>query len=665
MGAVYRAWHTLMDKALAFKVLHPEFGGQAQLAQRFQQEAQSTSRLDHPGVVRIHDFGRTEDGLLFLVMEHLEGRPLTDVLEQGALPVPRALDIAQQIALALDHAHGQGIVHRDLKPDNVMLLDVPEGRDRIKLLDFGIAKVLQGDSAASNLTQAGAIFGTPSYMAPEQAAGDAVDHRADLYALGVMLFEMLAGTKPFEGESNAQLIVKHISEPVPSLRQAAPGLAVPPALEGLVTRLLAKSPDERFSDAREVHRALMSVQPERSFAGAPHRDPSSSVEAAPAAPGAAPAAPGAAPAAPGAAPAAPGAAPAAPGAAPHATGAAPRVTGATPRVTGATPRATSGYSSTVGASRHTAGPLTGPVAVPSTPEAEAARRRRRWIIGGSVGGGVVLLLLILVLSISGSSEPGSGDRAATARIRHVKGLLAKGKVDEALVEIKTLVNRYPEDGRVHLLEAHACQRKKRRRECLASYEQAVRLRPESRADKPLLRLLYELLTYRRASRETNTAYQQAAQAFLKKHYRDGSRDSAAAAPMLTRYANKWRDPRGVWLAIEILRQHAAAEGVDLVRAHGLRLASVKGCMMRRAFIQQIVATRDRAFIPLLQKVIRRRSFRAPHGDHTVKNACIREDAKQAILALGGSQKDIPRSRPRRRSGGTLQRVGRSIERIFE
>jgi serine/threonine protein kinase len=206
MGAVYRAEHTMMRRDLAIKVLLTELGGREEFARRFEREAESASRLAHPNIITVTDFGRTPDGLPFLAMEFLAGDSLTSAIKQGPLSRERALGIIRQILRALDHAHAAGIVHRDLKPDNIMLVERDGQRDVVKILDFGIAKVTQPASGHEALTQAGVIFGTPEYLSPEQALGESVDARADLYAAGVILFEMLAGRRPFESEDKVRII---------------------------------------------------------------------------------------------------------------------------------------------------------------------------------------------------------------------------------------------------------------------------------------------------------------------------------------------------------------------------------------------------------------------------------------------------------------------------
>jgi serine/threonine-protein kinase len=262
MGAVYRAEHTMMRKDLAIKVLLPEFGGKDEFVRRFEREAESASRLQHPNIITVTDFGRTAEGSLFLAMEFLAGESLSSVIKAGAVPRERALHVIRQILRGLDHAHAAGIVHRDLKPDNIMLVERDGQADVVKILDFGIAKVTEPMSGqnratgATALTQAGMIFGTPEYLSPEQALAEVVDARADIYAAGVILFEMLAGRKPFESDDKVKLISMHLAHAPPRLREANPSVDVPVALEQVVLQALEKSRDNRFLSAEAFLQAL-------------------------------------------------------------------------------------------------------------------------------------------------------------------------------------------------------------------------------------------------------------------------------------------------------------------------------------------------------------------------------------------------------------------------
>jgi serine/threonine-protein kinase len=245
MGAVYRARHIAMDSQVALKVLRREASTDLDSIERFYREARAASRLAHPNTIRVFDFGQSEDGQLFLAMEYLEGRTLrAEVRRVGRMDPSRVLRIAEQIARSLGEAHEKGIVHRDVKPENIFLMTMIGHPDFVKVLDFGVARTLAGES----LTRTGLAIGTPAYMSPEQARGERVDGRSDLYSLGVMMFEMAAGIPPFESSTPMHLMLKHISEPPPRLSDVCGG-GIPPDFEALVHQLLAKVADDRPHDA--------------------------------------------------------------------------------------------------------------------------------------------------------------------------------------------------------------------------------------------------------------------------------------------------------------------------------------------------------------------------------------------------------------------------------
>jgi serine/threonine-protein kinase len=240
---------------VAVKVLLGSLLGDAAAVQRFHREARTISRLRHPNTVTVFDFGQTPQGDLFLVMEHLEGETLGDVLRRdGRLSAGRAVHILRQACAALEEAHAMGVVHRDLKPDNLFLTRVGSDQDFVKVLDFGLAKLTDGEQT-TGITQQGKVFGTPRYMSPEQALGQPLDARSDVYTLGVVLYEMLTGDAPFRADTVLALLLKHIQEPPPPPSQVAPGV-VDPVLEGVLLRVLAKDPEARPTSVTELARWL-------------------------------------------------------------------------------------------------------------------------------------------------------------------------------------------------------------------------------------------------------------------------------------------------------------------------------------------------------------------------------------------------------------------------
>jgi eukaryotic-like serine/threonine-protein kinase len=257
MGSVYRGKHVLMDKTVAIKVLRPSLAVDDVVVARFSREAKAASRISHPHAVSVTDFGEAENGVVFLVMEYLDGRTLKEVINsEGALPFDRAAEIVRQVAGALDAAHSQGVVHRDLKSDNIMLVS-HDGDEWVKVLDFGIAKIMQraGGHHEADITEANLVVGTPQYMSPEQCSQTGqLDARSDIYSLGIIVYEMLTGHLPFTGESPTVIMMKQVQDPPPSILSARPGL--PAGVEGIIKRALAKQPLDRFQSAGDLSAAL-------------------------------------------------------------------------------------------------------------------------------------------------------------------------------------------------------------------------------------------------------------------------------------------------------------------------------------------------------------------------------------------------------------------------
>jgi len=258
MGAVYLARHQLMDRLCALKVLPPGQHRDREALQRFTREAQNASRIVHPQVCTVYDFGTTDEGVAYLAMEFLEGRTLGAMLaEQKRVPLDRAIRLTRAIAAGLDAAHELGIVHRDLKPDNVMVIATKTG-ETVKLVDFGIAKAL-AQEPAGGVTAPGVVIGTPDYMAPEQFAGDPVDPRADVYALGVMFYRMVTGSLPHLGESARDTLTRRLTEPPRPLADAAPDSMFPEGLQAVVDRVLARRPADRYPTAGSFGMALVEL----------------------------------------------------------------------------------------------------------------------------------------------------------------------------------------------------------------------------------------------------------------------------------------------------------------------------------------------------------------------------------------------------------------------
>jgi serine/threonine-protein kinase len=251
MGRVYRAEQTTLVRTVAVKIIHPHLVGEENAAARFITEARAASRLNHPNSVGIIDFGKTPDGQLYLVMEFLRGRDLARVThEEGALSFRRIVDVLKQTLAALAEAHSENIIHRDLKPENIILEPVRSGGDFVKVVDFGLAK-MRAETQQPGITSPGIVCGTPEYMSPEQARGDPLDARSDLYSIGVLLYQLLTGRLPFEADSPTQVVLAHLTDPPRDPRLVAPERQIPASLVDVTLKALAKTPKDRFQDADE------------------------------------------------------------------------------------------------------------------------------------------------------------------------------------------------------------------------------------------------------------------------------------------------------------------------------------------------------------------------------------------------------------------------------
>jgi serine/threonine protein kinase len=265
MSVVYKARHVMLKKIVAIKTLLPHLVLHPLSLQRFQQEAQAASNIVHTNVVTIYNFGITPEGQPYLVMDYLEGISLQDmILEHGHLPIDRALNIFLQVANALGLAHEKGVVHRDLKPSNIILIEQGDKKDIVQIVDFGIAKLLpQEGSEAMALTQTGEVFGSPLYMSPEQAKGDKLDSRSDIYSMGCLMYETLSGKLPHNGENALEVLYKHINDVPPPMSSGE--IKIPHALEAIVFKALAKSPDLRYQSMLELEEDLESFQKAQQF----------------------------------------------------------------------------------------------------------------------------------------------------------------------------------------------------------------------------------------------------------------------------------------------------------------------------------------------------------------------------------------------------------------
>jgi branched-chain amino acid transport system substrate-binding protein len=259
MAAVYKAYHPAMDRYVALKVLPRHFASDPQFVTRFQQEARVLAQLQHPHILPVFDFGEA-DGYTYIVMPFVKSGTLTDLLKGQSLSLPQIRTLVAQIGGALEYAHARGLIHRDVKPSNVLI----DETGNCLLTDFGLAKIMEG---SIHLTTSGAVMGTPAYMSPEQGLGQKIDKRSDIYALGVILYEMATGRTPYTAETPMAVVIKHINDPLPPPHTIKPDL--PDALERVILKSLAKNPDDRFASAGEMVRAIQAAIPETTIAAAP------------------------------------------------------------------------------------------------------------------------------------------------------------------------------------------------------------------------------------------------------------------------------------------------------------------------------------------------------------------------------------------------------------
>jgi eukaryotic-like serine/threonine-protein kinase len=261
MGRVYKAVQSPLDRGVALKILGAGHDRDPNFYKRFFLEASVTAKLTHPNTITLYDYGRTEDGIFFIAMEYLDGRTLSQAMQQeGPLAQERVIHVAQQICRSLREAHALGIIHRDLKPANVMLLRQHDDHDFVKVLDFGLVKFFHGDNPEGDITNAGTFMGSPHYIAPEQARNQGPDQRCDIYSLGILVYQMLTGKVPFTAPNPVDIILKHLHEAPAPPRTVRPDLGIDAQLEGIVLRCMAKDRAERFQSMEEVLVALKAVR---------------------------------------------------------------------------------------------------------------------------------------------------------------------------------------------------------------------------------------------------------------------------------------------------------------------------------------------------------------------------------------------------------------------
>ncbi len=270
MGSVYKASQPEMNRLVAVKILHAKLKDRKDLVSRFRREARAMSHLEHPNTVKVMMYGELDDGELYIVMEYLEGKNLNQIVRrEGPMPVERAVPVLMQVCGALEEAHELGIIHRDLKPENIFLTNRAGVADFAKVLDFGLAKVTERELRPGSimLTQEGMVFGTPEFMSPEQAQGEVLDRRSDLYSLANILYEALTGKLPFEARTSMEYIQLHVMKPPIPLDERIAGKTFPPGLGDIIAKALAKNPDDRWPTVAAFGEALRPYAPPEALSG--------------------------------------------------------------------------------------------------------------------------------------------------------------------------------------------------------------------------------------------------------------------------------------------------------------------------------------------------------------------------------------------------------------
>jgi tRNA A-37 threonylcarbamoyl transferase component Bud32 len=594
MGTVFRVEHIHMKKVLALKLLRSEFSNVHDAARRFEREAQSASRLNHANIISVTDFGHGAGGELFLVMEYVAGQPLSDVLlTEKRLEPARACNIASQVLRALEHAHGEGVVHRDLKPANVMLVKESDPRqlEAVKILDFGIAKMTQAHGSDEPLTRGMMIFGTPAYMSPEQAAGQEADPRADIYSCGIILYEMLAGRKPFVDEDLVKLLGMQITAAPPRFAETAPDARISPALEAVVLRALEKDRSKRFATAAEFREAIERSSTDVAELGA--RFAAESVR--------------------------------------MGLTAGVRLWAKWPTVVAHAKR---GWVR-VGEGKQKLDRWAHPV-LKRVPE-----KGRRFVIPGLV----VLLLLVLLFARGGApkqvvalkQEPPKPKPVAVelkSPIKHIEETMAKGAFAEARVLIMQQISAHPNEGRVRYLLGNLEFADKNPAAGLQAYEEALRLDPGLRGDAALL------VNIRAELNDKKVGY--AALEMLVKQV------GKPAADILADVATDDRRQDFRRYAREGCQLLDCTKKVDLVASYVLDLQQARSCEEKREAIQKLGESGDARAIDPLKKARAERRGMLGGIFGSSGNACVVKDIDAALTALGAPPPPPPPARRRRR-----------------
>ncbi len=625
MGTVYKAEHVAIRRTVAVKLLHASLARVPEVSRRFEREAFAIGRIEHPNCVNVSDFGRLPDGSLYLVMEFLEGRALSDELTaKGRLSPAYTLHILKHVLRGLGHAHANEIVHRDVKPENVILVEADGDTGFAKILDFGIAKLVGSAAQAGGserLTQAGMAFGTPIYMSPEQALGQQIDGRADLYAASVMAFEMITGVPPFLSDDKIEVMSMHASRPLPTMAEVAPGLEVPEIVERLLQRGLAKRAHDRFPDAATYIAAIDAVLSELAPA------PATIFVPPPLGSGSPPL-------------------PAEVLLTPLTVTPPPHLSATTPPPSYFAPTPTP-YQSAAMAAPHSHIPgTTTPLPYPATPPhmitgatpqphvilevAEPPTLRPRYTARKMLAVAVIVACVIIIVALMSrgrdtGTEQASGvipdagpvvDAVVEKSIaERAEDLLDKASPKQAVELLQEHAAEIAEDPAAQLQLGHAHAALRFYTVALAAYKKALTLDASLKSNGKL-----------RAGLETmiNAQAPVSVEAAAVKYELLGEEEAAAQLLALT--SSKDRDVRH--LAVTVAERLSLGDRIDWVSSLAIDLEYSGSCSSRRQFVSRLRALSDPRAIPALREAKARRN-----------NSCLRKDADEAIQYLESLARD--------------------------
>lgn len=648
MGLVYRATHLGMRRTVAVKILHPSLATSPDVRSRFEREALAVGKIDHPNCVATYDVGRLPDGALYLAMEYLDGKSLADVLEQeGQLAPGRALHILAHILRGLGSIHAAGLIHRDIKPENIFLIRQGDDLDFAKILDFGIAKPMTGELSDDGvrLTQAGMAFGTPIYMAPEQALGNPMDGRADLYAAAVIGYEMLCGQPPFYSEDKLEVMSMHTAKPVPPMRNrlirgAKP---VPSSIEKLILRGLTKKPGDRYESAEAFLAAVENAlhtpdggQTDVSIERPSGRDTGSQPlidergelnigisdaieEALAVAPVAKPTR----------------ATPNQGSTRADSTGRVPTTIAGPPSPPVVAPNAPLGRHPGAPAQAGIAGgggvgiglPYTGPSGEPIfglTPEQRLQQvkdSRRKWLLYGGIAAAAIAIGVVIAI-LTAPRDTGLDPNTPAGQAAEA---LERGDYNGAIGILESNPEAIEDDAEAQLVLGHAYAAKNEPPRALAAYRQALVLGPSLERDKQLRANLRAM-----AANKDPEVVQDAFDLWVA-YTKDAAGTEALFKALLS------PDIERRHAALRVMDQHKLGDALNRIQAYTLDLQDAPTCERRAEAVAKLRAIGDPRAIPALERAIKRKGTSGAMRGKPI-NGCLIEDATQAIGYLRALKK---------------------------